>query len=137
MLTTWFLLWLYITFISYIGSLRVSYVNFLRIRGHEVFFKENIFKKIIITKSTQYLFTVSIYWPQYFSISLQHNQSINFSNQIESAQTNTLRLICFKCNILRPSHSGDDDISNLLKLNSRQERRNVSYVYFFNQNSKH
>jgi hypothetical protein len=57
-------------------------------------------------------------------------QNVCSINQIESVQNKDLRFICLKCNILRPSHSGYENILNLLNLNSLQERRNVSYVKF-------
>jgi hypothetical protein len=65
-----------------------------------------------------------------YALIIWDTQNICFINKIESVQNIVLRFICFKCNILRPSHSGYKNVLNLLNLNSLQERRNVSYLKF-------
>lgn len=45
-------------------------------------------------------------------------------------QDKFLRFISFKCNILRPSYSGYENILKLLNLKPLLERRNVSYINF-------
>ena len=58
------------------------------------------------------------------------SHNIGHSKLIEGVQNNVLRYICFKCNIVRPPHSGYNDILNFLNLKSLQDRRIDCYYSF-------
>lgn len=60
-----------------------------------------ITKKMFKSIVRSHLEYVSLIWD---------TQNTSFLNQIESVQNKIFRFICFKCNILRPTHSGYENI---------------------------